>query len=69
MALELTQAEQMIMKWIWAEDESLSIDYSFVLEIFWSITEFILWFIVLGLRQIKTDNLSNYVELRRKKSH
>jgi len=32
MALELTQAEQMIMKCIWAEDESLSIDYSFVLE-------------------------------------
>jgi len=69
MALELTQAEQMIMKCFWAEDKSLLIDYSFVLEIFWSITEFILWFIVLGLRRMKTDNLSNYVELRRKKSH
>ena len=34
MALELTQEEQMIMKCFWVEDESLSIDYSFVLEIF-----------------------------------
>jgi len=32
MALDLTQAEQLIMKCICAKDESLSIDYSFVLE-------------------------------------
>jgi len=34
MVLDLTQAEQLIMKCIWTEEESLSIDYSFVLEIF-----------------------------------